>query len=64
VELSKPTKVESKMADNAKSFYIRPRSMELLKLGTSNLLRTSTTRKKFDGMQKLGQRERDPVYVT
>jgi len=64
-ELSKPTKVKSKMADDAQIFNIRtPISMERLKLDTSNLVCASTARSNFDGMQKIGQRGRDPVYVT
>jgi len=53
------------LADDAWIFNIRfPMSPERLKLETANLMCVSTTRSKFDGMQKLGQRGRDPVYVT
>jgi len=53
------------MADDAQIFNIRtPISLERLKLETSNLVCASITRSKFDGMQKLDQRELDPVYVT
>jgi len=53
------------MANDAQIFNIRtPISLERLKLETSNVVCASTTKSKFDGIQKLGQRERDPVYVT
>jgi len=61
----KPLRVESKMADDAQIFNIwTPMSLERLKQETSNLVHASTTRSKFDSVQKLGQRGRDPVYVT
>jgi len=45
------------MADDAQIFNIpTPISLERLKLETSNLVCESTTRCKFDGMQKLSQR--------
>jgi len=54
--------VESNVADDAQIFNIRtPISLEQLKLETSNLVCVSTTRSNFEGMQKLGQRGRDPV---
>jgi len=53
------------MVDDAQIFNIRtPISLEWLKLETSSLVCVSTTRSKFDSMQKVGQRGRDPVCVT
>jgi len=50
------------MVDDAKIFNTWTQiSLEHLKLETSNLVCASTTRSNFDGMQKLGQRRRDPV---
>jgi len=64
-KLSSPQKVESNMADDALIFNLRTSiSLERLKLETSNLVCALTTIRKFNGIQKLGQRGRDPVSVT
>jgi len=54
------------MADDAQICNIRfPISLKRLNLETSNLVCASTSRSDFDSMQKtIGQRRRDPVYVT
>jgi len=53
------------MADDVQIFNIWTLvSLERLKLEALNLVCSSTTRSQFDGMQKLGQRGRDLVYVT